>query len=160
MVYRPELTTFVQNNVKMEITGKIIVALPEVGGTSRAGNAWKKREYVLETLETYPKKVAFNFFGERVDQFPLNVGDMVTVSFDIDSREFNGRWYVDIRAWKAVPAGSEGAAAAAPAMAGAPAAPAYGPAPQMPQGYAQAPGAVPPPPAVDLGSSDNDDLPF
>ena len=120
----------------MEITGKIIVALPEVGGTSRAGNAWKKREYVLETLETYPKKVAFNFFGERVDQFPLNVGDMVTVSFDIDSREFNGRWYVDIRAWKAVPAGSEGAAAAAPAMAGAPAAPAYGPAPQMPQGYA------------------------
>lgn len=85
----------------MEITGKIIIALPEMSGTSKAGNAWKKREYVLETQETYPKKVFFNFFGDRVDQYPLNVGDEVTVSFDIDSREFNGRWYTDIRAWKA-----------------------------------------------------------
>lgn len=85
----------------MEVTGKIIVALPEVSGTSKAGNAWKKREYVLETQETYPRKVFFNFFGDRVDQFPLNVGDLVTVSFDIESREFNGRWYTDIRAWKA-----------------------------------------------------------
>ena len=89
----------------MEITGKIIIALPEMSGTSKAGNAWKKREYVLETQETYPKKVFFNFFGDRVDQYPLNVGDEVTVSFDIDSREFNGRWYTDIRAWKAEKAG-------------------------------------------------------
>ena len=89
----------------MEITGKIIVAMPEVGGTSAKGNAWKKREYVLETMETYPKKVFFNFFGDRVDQFPLNVGEEVTISFDIESREFNGRWYTDIRAWKAEKAG-------------------------------------------------------
>lgn len=94
----------------MEITGKIIIALPEMSGTSKAGNAWKKREYVLETQETYPKKVFFNFFGDRVDQYPLNVGDEVTVSFDIDSREFNGRWYTDIRAWKAEKAGVGAAA--------------------------------------------------
>lgn len=84
----------------MEIKGKIILALPEVSGTSKAGNAWKKREYVLETQETYPRKVHFDFFGERVDQYPLNVGDVVTLSFDIESREYNGRWYTSIRGWK------------------------------------------------------------
>lgn len=85
----------------MEIKGKIIVALPEQSGTSKAGNAWKKREYVLETQETYPKKVHFDFFGERADQYPLSVGDMITLSFDIESREYNGRWFTSIRGWKA-----------------------------------------------------------
>lgn len=138
----------------MEVIGKIIVALPEVGGTSQKGNPWKKREYVLETQETYPRKVFFNFFGDRVDQFPLQVGQMVKISFDIDSREYNGRWFVEVRAWKA----EDASAAAAPGAAyGAPAA--YGPAQQMPQGYA-APAAVPAPPAPDLTPSATDDLPF
>ena len=137
----------------MEVTGKIIVALPEVGGQSQKGNAWKKREYVLETQETYPRKVFFNFFGDRVDQFPLQVGQMVKISFDIDSREYNGRWYVDIRAWKA----EDATTGTAPGAYGAPAA--YGPAQQMPQGYA-APNAVPAPPAPDLTPSATDDLPF
>ena len=88
----------------MEITGKIILALPEMSGISKSGNAWKKREYVLETQETYPKKVHFDFFGERADQFPLNVGDVIKLSFDIESREFNGRWYTSIRGWKSEPA--------------------------------------------------------
>ncbi|MDE6572920.1 MAG: DUF3127 domain-containing protein, partial [Duncaniella sp.] len=101
----------------MEIVGKIIAALPEVGGTSAKGNVWKKRDYVLETQETYPKKIAFNFFGDRVDQYPLQVGQVVKIYFDIDSREYNGRWYVDIRAWKAE---DPGAAAAAPAPAAVP----------------------------------------
>lgn len=136
----------------MEITGKIIVALPEVGGTSQKGNAWKKREYVLETQETYPRKVFFNFFGDRVDQFPLQVGQVVKISFDIDSREYNGRWYVEVRAWKA----EDASAAAAPGAYGAPAPAAYGPAQQMPQGYA-APAAAP---APDLTPSATDDLPF
>lgn len=89
----------------MEITGKIIQAFDKVEGVSKAGNAWKKKEYVLETHDQYPRKVFFNFFGDRVDQYPLSVGDEVTVSFDIESREFNGRWYTDIRAWKAERAG-------------------------------------------------------
>ena len=128
----------------MEVTGKIIVALPEVGGTSQKGNAWKKREYVLETQETYPRKVFFNFFGDRVDQYPLQVGQLVKISFDIDSREYNGRWYVEVRAPQ-------------PAAYGAPAA--YGPAQNMPQGYA-APSAAPVPPMPDLTPSATDDLPF
>lgn len=85
----------------MEISGKIIVALPEMSGVSKAGNAWKKREYVLETQETYPKKIHFDFFGDRADQFPLAVGDDITLSFDIESREYNGRWFTQIRGWKA-----------------------------------------------------------
>jgi len=87
----------------MEVTGKIILALPEMSGTSRAGNAWKKREYVLETQETYPRKIHFDFFGERADQFPLNVGDIIKLSFDIESREYNGRWFTSIRGWKSEP---------------------------------------------------------
>lgn len=144
----------------MEIVGKIIVALPEVGGTSAKGNVWKKRDYVLETQETYPKKIAFNFFGERVDQYPLQVGQVVKIYFDIDSREYNGRWYVDIRAWKAedpnmsAPASAPVAGYATPGAA-APA-PSYGPAPQMPGGYAT-PAA---PPKVDLAPDPTDDLPF
>lgn len=123
----------------MEITGKIILALPEVSGTSKAGNPWKKREYVLETQETYPKKVYFDFFGERADQYPLNVGDEITLSFDIDSREYNGRWFTSIRGWKA-----DKVAAAAPA----------------PQAVNNDPfGEMPPAPPVGGGNS-LEDLPF
>ncbi|MDE6099972.1 MAG: DUF3127 domain-containing protein [Paramuribaculum sp.] len=89
----------------MEIKGKIIVALPEMTGVSKSGNNWKKREYVLETQETYPKKVHFDFFGDRADQYPLSVGDDITLSFDIESREYNGRWYTSIRGWKAEKSG-------------------------------------------------------
>lgn len=84
----------------MEIKGKVIVALPEQSGVSKAGNSWKKREYVLETQETYPKKVHFDLFGERADQYPLSVGDDITLSFDINSREYNGRWFTSISGWK------------------------------------------------------------
>ena len=89
----------------MEVIGRIIQAFPPVEGTSKAGNPWKKREYILETQETYPKKIFFDFFGERADQYPLNVGDQIKLSFDIESREYNGRWFVSIRGWKAEPAG-------------------------------------------------------
>lgn len=91
----------------MEISGKIIQVLELQQGTSKAGNAWKKQEYVLETHDTYPRKVKFDFFGERVDQYPLSLGDEVTISFDLESREFNGRWYTDVRGWKAEKAASQ-----------------------------------------------------
>lgn len=86
----------------MEVTGKIIAALPERGGTSsRTGNTWKSQEFVIETQDQYPKKCVFTVFGEdRLSQMNINVGDMMTVSFDIDAHEYNGRWFNDIRAWK------------------------------------------------------------
>lgn len=129
----------------MEITGKIIVALPEMSGTSKAGNPWKKREYVLETQETYPKKVHFDFFGERADQYPLAVGDTVRLSFDIESREYNGRWFTSIRGWKADKIDANATVAGMPTDGGLPTPP-------------PAVGEMAPPPAI--GGDENDDLPF
>lgn len=88
----------------MEIRGIIRAVLPLQQGTSKTGNPWKKQEYVLETQEQYPRKVKFDLFGDRVDQFPLQVNEDVVVSFDLESREFNGRWYTDVRGYKVVKA--------------------------------------------------------
>lgn len=97
----------------MEITGKIIAVLPERGGISKTGNEWKTQEYVIETHEQFPKKVCFNVFGaDKIAQFNIQAGDEMTVSFDINAREYNGRWYNDIRAWRVergtAPAGTSG----------------------------------------------------
>lgn len=124
----------------MEIKGTIIAALPEVSGVSKAGNAWKKKEYVLENTEgQFPRKIAFTCFGDNADKVNLKVGDVATIYFDIESREYNGKWYTDIRCWRA---DLEQAPAAATAPAAAPAA---------------TPGAVPPPPAMPAG---DDEFPF
>ena len=77
----------------MEIKGKIVQILPLQGGQTKAGGEWKKQEYILETEGQYPKKVCFNLWGDRIEQYPVVEGEEVTVSFDLDSREFNGRWY-------------------------------------------------------------------
>ncbi len=129
----------------MEAIGKIIVKLPAQQGTSRAGNQWNKQEYVLETAEAYPKKIFFSFFGDKANQYPLEVGQQVKVSFDIDSHEYNGRWFTNINAWKAEPYEPS----ATPAPAPAPGAP-VAPAPAAP-----APGAP-----ADFGGGSSDDLPF
>lgn len=84
----------------MDIKGKIIQVLPLQSGVSKQGNAWRKQEYVLETLDAYPSKVKFDIFGDKIDNYPMEVGNIVTIHFDIESREFNGRWYTDIHAYK------------------------------------------------------------
>lgn len=145
----------------MEIRGKIIVKLPLQSGTSKAGNPWSKQEYVLETMEAYPKRVHFDFFGERANQYPLEVGDLIDLSFDIESREYNGRWYTSIRGWKADKVDPNAIAAAGdPANMAAPGGPApMGPAPTGPAPVA-AP-AVAPAPAADFSQQgEGDDLPF
>ena len=103
----------------MEITGKIIAAGEPRGGTSaRTGNSWKVQEFVIETHEQYPHRCMFSVFGEdRLKEFNIQVGDELTVSFDIDAREYNGRWYNDLRAWCVQRA--QGAAPVAPADAAA-----------------------------------------
>ncbi len=85
----------------MEITGKIIAVLPAVGGQSqRTGNAWKKQEYVIETHDQFPRKCCFTVFGEdKINQFNIQAGEELTVSFDIDARQWQNRWFNDIRAW-------------------------------------------------------------
>ena len=118
----------------MEVVGKIIQVLPMQEGIGRNGNPWKLQGYVLETIENYPRKVHFEVFGEdRIKNNPCEIDQIVTVSFDIESREFNGRWYTSIRAWKiqqgdmtqaATPATAPVAAPVAPTAPATPAAPA------------------------------------
>lgn len=85
----------------MEITGKIIAVLPAQSGVSqRTGNAWKSQEFVIETHEQFPKKCCFKVFGEeRINNFNLQKGEEVTVSFSIDCHEYNGRWFNSVDAW-------------------------------------------------------------
>lgn len=149
----------------MEIKGKIIYKLPLQSGVSKAGNNWSKQEYVLETVESYPKKVHFDFFGEdRINQYNLEVGQFIKLYFDIESRPFNGRWYTSIRGWKAEPADPNApvagaTVAAAPVQMAAPA-PMQGaaPAPAPAAPYAPQAGIVAP--AADFGNGSTDDLPF
>ena len=86
----------------MEIKGKIIQALePRSGVSQRTGNSWTIQEFVIETEEQYPRKMMFNVFGEdKLREMNIKVGEVLTVSFDIDAREYQGRWYNDIRAWR------------------------------------------------------------
>lgn len=85
----------------MELQGKIINVLDAREGVSSSGTPWKVQPYVLETQEQYPKKVCFEVFGEdRIAKNTCMFDDMVKISFEIESREFNGRWFTSIRAWK------------------------------------------------------------
>ena len=83
----------------MEISGKIIECLPVKSGQSSNGE-WRKQEYVLETNSQYPKKICFVVWGGKVEQFAIQQGETVEVSIDLESREYNGRWYTDVKAWK------------------------------------------------------------
>lgn len=124
----------------MEISGKIIVALePRSGQSARTGNNWVVQSYVVETHEQYPKRCVFDIFGEdRIKEANIKVGDEVTVSFDIDAREYQGRWFNSVRAWRVqhvvegagVPDAMAGAAV--PPVATAPAAPVATEAPAAP----------------------------
>ena len=95
----------------MDITGNIIAVLPAQSGTSqRTGNSWMRQEYVVEVPGMYPKKMCFSVFGsDRIRQFGLAQGQQnVTIQFDIDAHEHEGKWYNEIRCYnvlRAVPVG-------------------------------------------------------
>ena len=103
----------------MDLTGTIIAVLPAQSGVSqRTGNPWMSQEYVIEVPGMYPKKMVFRIFGEdRIKQFALQQGQQnVTIQFDIDAHEHEGRWYNEVRCYnvlRAVPAGQIPAAAGA-----------------------------------------------
>lgn len=92
---------------ELTISGRIALILPLQQGTSKAGNPWKKQGYILETGGQYTNKVCFSLFGDKIDQFPLQVGQDVTVSIGIESREFNGRWYTEVNAWNVTYSGQQ-----------------------------------------------------
>ena len=86
----------------MEIQGKIIVVLPERSGVSQRGNQWRSISYVLETQEQYPKKLAFDVTNDKIDQLNIQLGEILTVQFDINAREYNGRWFNSVNAWNVI----------------------------------------------------------
>ncbi|MBR6885659.1 MAG: DUF3127 domain-containing protein [Prevotella sp.] len=151
----------------MEIEGKVIAVLPEQGGVSpRTGNAWKSQEYVIETHDQYPRKCCFRVFGaDRISNMNIQVGEELRVSFDVDAREYQGRWYNTLSAWRVDrvdPTATQAAAMGAQPMA------APGAFPPPPAGFAPAtPTATPaaqenpfPPVQQQEGENSADDLPF
>tara|TARA_R110002124_G_scaffold216376_1_gene382186 strand:- start:123 stop:476 length:354 start_codon:yes stop_codon:yes gene_type:complete len=101
----------------MELTGAVIAILPEVSGQGKNGT-WRKQEFVLEIPSQYPRKVCIALWGDKIDQAGLQINETVTASIDIESREYNSRWYTEVKAWKVEKSdGSQGASSAgAPPM--------------------------------------------
>lgn len=83
----------------MQLTAKLIQLLPFQTGTGKNGE-WKKQDIIVETDGQYPKKVCVTVWGDKINESQLQVGNLLKIDFDIESREYNGRWYTDIKAWK------------------------------------------------------------
>lgn len=157
----------------MDFTAKLIQIMNPITGEGKNG-PWKRQEYIFETESQYPRKICVSVWGDRGISDPsiMQVGNVLTVSFDLESREFNGRWYTDVRAWKialplAAPAGAYPPAGTYPAPGGAMGA--YPGTPvtsaQAPFGAAATPAAAPAAPefsSSDMGGmpAGGDDLPF
>lgn len=86
--------------MNLQIKAKIIQIMPNQSGTSAKGNSWSKQEFIVETFDEYPKKVCFNLWGDKVDRSFLKEGNIQNFSFNVESREFNGRWYTELRVWR------------------------------------------------------------
>lgn len=83
----------------MDIKGRVIQLLALQTGEGKNGT-WKKQDFVIETDGQYPKKVCISAWGDKINESALQVGNEINVSFDVESREYNGRWYTDLKAWK------------------------------------------------------------
>lgn len=90
---------------KLFLKGKIISVLPLETGQG-SGKSWKKQSYILQTTQ-FDKKVCFSVWGEKIDEYQIKEGSNLTVHINIESREYNGRWYTDVRAWKIEKSGEQ-----------------------------------------------------
>ena len=119
----------------MQLTAKLIQLLPLQTGSGKNGE-WKKQEIIVETGDKFPKKVCVSVWGDKIDSNKLKPGNMLKIDFDVESREYNSRWYTDVKAWKieVEGAGTDGGRD------------------ESSQEYV--------PPAVDMSSHSEDDLPF
>ena len=137
----------------MELTGRIIALLAAQSGVSaRTGNSWMSQDYVIEVPGQYPKRCVFRIFGEdRIKQFNIQMNEDVTIQFDIDAHEYQGRWFNDIRAYNVLR--GQVPVAGAPVAGVAPGASPFPPAPDA--------ATSPFPPAQEpAGEGSADDLPF
>lgn len=86
-------------DINMDITGKVIDILQPITGEGKNGT-WKKQEFVIETQDEYPKKVCISNWGDKLDLNSVAINDTIKVYINLESREYNGRWYTEVRAWK------------------------------------------------------------
>ena len=137
----------------MDLTGRIIAVLPAQSGVSaRTGSSWMSQDYVIEVPGTYPKRCVFRIFGEeRIKQYNIQMNEDLTVQFDIDAHEYQGRWFNDIRAFNIIRG----------QVAPQPVGPEAGAAPFPPQQSAPVNATAPFPPQTESAAEgSSDDLPF
>lgn len=88
----------------METSGVIIAETGVREGVSKSGRQWKMAGYVLETLEAYPKRVFFEVSdgdAGRIARLAIKQGKRMTIFFDVDAREYEGRWFNTVRVYDA-----------------------------------------------------------
>ena len=85
--------------MELKITGFVKELMDEQSGQSSHGD-WRKREFILTTEGDYPKQICMVQWGDNIDKVTIGVGEKITASIDISSREYNDRWYTDVKAWK------------------------------------------------------------
>jgi hypothetical protein len=83
----------------MQLTAKLTLILPIQKGTGKNGE-WKKQDIIVETDGQYSKNVCVSIWGDKINEQQLIVGNLLTIDFDVESREYSGRWYTDLKAWK------------------------------------------------------------
>lgn len=83
----------------MQLTATLVQVLPLQKGVGKNGE-WKKQDIIVQTDGQYPKKVCVSVWGDKINESMLQTGKQLNISFDVESREFNGRWYTDVKAWK------------------------------------------------------------
>ena len=89
----------------MQLTAKLTQLLPVQTRAGKNGE-WKKQEIIVETDGQYPKKVCVSIWGDKINEGQLQIGNILKIDFDIESREYNSKWYTDIKAWKIEVAGT------------------------------------------------------
>jgi hypothetical protein len=124
--------------LSMQITAKLVQLLPLQTGSGKNGE-WRKQDIIVETGDKFPKKVCVSVWGDKIDEKKLKVGNMLKIDFDVESREYNSRWYTDVKAWKIDVDGAESSSF------------------ERKQGT---PAADYVPPMVDMSNQSDDDLPF
>lgn len=83
----------------LKITGKVMQLLEVVSGEGKNG-PWRKQDFVIETAGQYPKQICITMWGDNIDSFGITEGEVINASIDLQSREYNGRWYTDVKAWR------------------------------------------------------------
>jgi hypothetical protein len=129
----------------LEVIGKLVRVLPEQSGVSGAGKAWKKQDFVVETEDQYPKNVCITAFGDKSEILSsLQEGERLKVFIDLESREYNSKWYTNVNLWKLERMNASGGGASSE--------------PAATNSYTGGGNSIPVPPPV--STTEGDDLPF